>query len=164
MEQKEIQYRAFTVQWNGPMRALKTDAWIEYNGNQLKVVGLWDTGATSTCISYDVVSKLNLVSTGKTRIQTPSGSKEVNTYLLDVILPNKVAIRDVPVLDSDIGAQGLGLLVGMDIIALGDFTVTNVERKTCFTFRIPSKQKVDYVKQIAASNTIGQKHGRGRRR
>lgn len=36
-------------------------------------------------------------------------------------------------------------LIGMDIITLGDFAVTNVNGKTVFSFRYPSCEKIDYV-------------------
>jgi len=40
--------------------------------------------------------------------------------------------------DSDV-------LIGMDIISLGDFAVTNFQEKTVFTFRIPSVERIDFV-------------------
>ena len=33
----------------------------------------------------------------------------------------------------------------MDIITLGDFSVTNFDEKTTFSFRYPSCSKIDYV-------------------
>ena len=37
------------------------------------------------------------------------------------------------------------VLIGMDIINLGDFAVSNVEGSTCFTFRMPSLEEFDFV-------------------
>lgn len=36
---------------------------------------------------------------------------------------------------------------GMDVISKGDFSVTNVNRKTSFSFRIPSKKRIDYMQE-----------------
>ncbi|MBN1585788.1 SEC-C domain-containing protein [Candidatus Uhrbacteria bacterium] len=36
----------------------------------------------------------------------------------------------------------------MDIITLGDFTVTNLNGRSMMSFRIPSCCEVDYVKEI----------------
>jgi uncharacterized protein YecA (UPF0149 family) len=37
------------------------------------------------------------------------------------------------------------LLIGMDLISLGDFAVTNFAGKTVFSFRVPSVQMIDFV-------------------
>jgi len=105
-----------------------------------------------------------MIPTGRKKIYTPSGTKVVNTYLLNIILPNDIVIKDVEVCDSDIGNQGLDVLIGMDIILLGDFAVSNFNDKTTFTFRVPSKQTTDYVKQIVVENAIDPKHGIGKKR
>ena len=43
-------------------------------------------------------------------------------------------------------------LIGMDIITLGDFSVTNVDNATTFSFRYPSCETIDYVKQAKKMN------------
>ena len=37
------------------------------------------------------------------------------------------------------------LLVGMDIIGMGDFAVSNFKGETAFTFRLPSIERMDFV-------------------
>ena len=71
---------------------------------------------------------------------------------------------DVVATDSDIGDQGLGMLIGMNVITIGDFSVSNVDKKTVFSFRIPSVKRIDYVKEAAFQNTIGKKHGKGKKK
>ena len=56
------------------------------------------------------------------------------------------------------------MLIGMNIINLGDFTVSNFQGKTTFTFRMPSESTTDYVKQIKVLNIIGTPHGKGKRK
>ena len=116
---------------------------VKYNDKDCYVKALWDTGATTTCISHNVVQKLSLISVGKATMSSTSGKTEVNTYLVDIDLPNDVHIKDVKVCDSEIAAQGFDLLIGMDIINRGDFSVSNCNGKTIFTFRIPSIQATD---------------------
>lgn len=164
MQNFEQQYHAFTIKSMGIARQLKSEIVFFANGKSICVPGIWDTGATNTCISMQVANDLGLVSTGQRIIQTPSGSKLVNTYLVDIGLPNKVGVRGACVCDSDIGDQGIGALIGMDIISKGDFSVSNYDGKTVFTFRTPSKQITDYAAQITAENIIGQKHGKGKRK
>lgn len=155
---------AFTIKYKGITKKLITDIEITYNGNSMKTLALWDTGATDCCISKQVANTLSLVATGKTSMQTPSGVSEVNTYLVDVMLPNNVKVDDVRVADSEIGLQGIGMLIGMSIINQGDLSVSNHEGITTFSFRMPSAGIVDYVKQIKISNLVGEPHGRGKRK
>ena len=44
----------------------------------------------------------------------------------------------------------------MDIIGTGDFAVTNLDGKTVFTFRIPSAERIDFVKEIRDGKTRGE--------
>ena len=135
------------------------------NGDKkIRVDALWDTGATVSCVSYGVVNALDLVSMGRLPVRTPSGYREMSTYKVDVLLPNNVGITGVEVCDSEIGAQNLGMLIGMNIISLGDFSVSNYNGITTFTFRSPSNGFTDYVQQIRASNITGPKHGQGKRK
>lgn len=155
---------AFTTRNNTLNKRLINEATVVYNKNNLKVKALWDTGATGTCISKDVAQSLSMVSTGKKDIHTPSSTEKVNTYLLDIVLPNKVEIKDVEVCETEIGNQGIDMLIGMDIILVGDFVVSNYDNKTVFSFRIPPKKEIDFVKQIKIEETIGPKHGTGKRK
>ena len=42
--------------------------------------------------------------------------------------------------------HGLDILIGMDIICQGDFINTNFQEKTALTFRMPSCEEIDFVK------------------
>jgi hypothetical protein len=47
------------------------------------------------------------------------------------------------VTECEIG-EDFDVLVGMDIINQGDFAVPNFDRKTTFTFRVPSISETDF--------------------
>ena len=64
-------------------------------------------------------------------------------YMMDIILPNHVRINNVSVFVLDL--YECDLLIGMDIIRFGDFSVTNHSGQTQFSFRIPSIKHVDFV-------------------
>lgn len=149
----DIIVNAFTVKSNnGLFPFLRTNVTL-VNGNEMtQATALWDTGATGTCISKELAKKLKLVPTGFKNICTPSGKSTVSTFLVDIILPNSVCIRQVPVCESEIGLQNLGALIGMDIITLGDFSLSNVNGKTTFTFRTPSVVEQDFVQEINDKN------------
>lgn len=58
-------------------------------------------------------------------------------------MPNNVIVQNVIVACADLGIN-IDLLIGMDIISLGDFAITNVNGKTIFSFRLPSVSIIDF--------------------
>lgn len=157
-------YHAFTSKYECISNRLINEVILEQKESSKLCAAQWDTGASGSCVSEDVINDLGLVPIGMQTIQTPSGSKDVNTYLVDIILPNRVRVEGVVVCGSDIGNQGIQILIGMDVINQGDFSVSNFEGKTVFSFRIPSKKTIDYVQEINIENVIGPKHGKGKRK
>ena len=77
-------------------------------------------------------------------VHTAQGSHRTETYLVGIILPNKVAFPSVKVSKGNV--HGFDVLIGMDIIGSGDFAVTNKDGKTVFSFRTPSMGVIDFVK------------------
>jgi hypothetical protein len=109
---------------------------------------IWDTGATNSVITQEVVTKCGLKPTGMTECRGVHGAETVETFLINIGLPNGVGFANVEVtLGQMVGAQ---LLIGMDIITRGDFSITNVGGNTVFSFRNPSVATIDYVKQANA--------------
>lgn len=155
---------AFTASYDKLVLRLLSAAKVMFNGKRIDVTAQWDTGASCTAISHEVVKALQLIPQGKRTIKTPSSTKEVNTYLVDIVLPNNVRVHNVDVCDSDIGEQGIGMLIGMNIISLGDFAVSNYENKTNYSFRIPSQKAVDYRAAATIANNIAKSHGKPKKR
>ena len=54
--------------------------------------------------------------------------------------------------------KGIDCLLGMDIISLGDFSITNFEGKTWLSFRIPSQHKVDFVEKVNNEMAVINRH------
>jgi len=156
MPSKPIPQNAFTLKSNGGLlRVLSTPVEFSLPGEittRLKFLGVWDTGATSTVITQRVVDALGLKPIGIAFVNTAS-EQNVQTfeYLVDVHLyDGKVCVQSVRVTLGNIGGAS-DCLIGMDIITLGDFAITNVSGKTTFSFRIPSVQEIDFVKQTQQS-------------
>jgi predicted aspartyl protease len=115
---------------------------------------VWDTGATNCVISPNVVAQLNLKPTGLTQTHTASGPCQANTYLVNIYLPNRVYFPAIRVTEGQLG--GTDVLIGMDIINKGDFSVTNVNGQTCMSFRFPSTKRIDYVQEFSQANAMAQ--------
>jgi len=118
-------------------------------------VAIWDTGATNTVVTRRVVQELNLQPSGRVSVQAVGAGDQVHeyetdTYLLNVYLPNNVAIIGIRVSEGTIG--GADALLGMDIISQGDFAITNYNGQTWWTFRVPSNEPIDFVEEIREYN------------
>ena len=108
-------------------------------------IALWDTGSTMTVISDELASKLNLEPVGEMVAETAGGRYKANKYILSLHLPNRLNIENVMIASGKLG-PGIDILIGMDIITLGDFAITNYNNKTVFSFRFPSSEVIDFVK------------------
>ncbi|MGC2192689.1 MAG: retropepsin-like aspartic protease [Candidatus Dormiibacterota bacterium] len=104
---------------------------------------IWDTGATNTAVTSDVVTALGIAPTGVAKTKTANGERVCNAYLVDVNLRNGVIFTNIPVTEATL--EGANVLIGMDIISQGDFAITNVDGKTTMSYRVPSIAEVDYV-------------------
>ena len=96
-------------------------------------------------------------------VQTADGKTRTNSYLVNVWLPNKIIIPNVK---ASLGklASNVEVLIGMDIISQGDFAVTNKGGKTVFSFRFPSVECIDFVKEPFKPKPIKTIPGRKRLR
>ena len=123
---------------------------------------MWDTGATACVISSSVVAKCALAPIGVQRVVGVHGERTVNAYLIALNFPNGVAFPNLRVTEGVIG--NADALIGMDVIAQGDFAITNRQGRTIFSFRIPSIARFDFVKEHESSaRRLGRKHTRRRR-
>ncbi len=104
---------------------------------------VWDTGASGSVITKKAADELGLIATGQKEIHTANGIATKNTYLVNITLPGDVMIQHVKVTEADL--VSIDALIGMDIITLGDFSITNKGGITVMSFRIPSLVEIDYV-------------------
>lgn len=158
---------ALTLRGNGILRALKSlvGVSIPFTGDpklQKDILiktyeGIWDTGATGTVITKKVVEELNLKPSGQTDVDTANGRvSNVNTYLVNITLPMNVSVQGVKVTEGNL-PSGEDILIGMDIITLGDFAITHFNGQTKMTFGMPSMQSYDYVEKIDENNKLVEK-------
>ncbi len=94
-------------------------------------------------VTKRVVQKESLVQVTVARCHHAQGVEEnVPVYLCSIYLPSKVVIGEVNVIEGVL-ADGVDLLVGMDIISLGDFAISNFKGNTHFSFRMPSIERIE---------------------
>lgn len=148
--------RAFTAKGNGIARELQSEVIVElpsFLGSGLnkhqKFLAIWDTGATNSVITANAAKILGLIPTGKIPTHGVHGTQVVNKYLVNLILPNNVRFPNLSVSEAPTLGGTYDVLIGMDIIAKGDFAVTQANNQTCFSFRVPpGSTHIDFVDEI----------------
>jgi hypothetical protein len=145
-------FHAFTLSAKGLLRAIITEARISsafYPSSQPRPTpplvtfhAVWDTGATGSVISQEVVNRCGLEPIGLTDVVTTVGVRRCEVYLINIFLPNQVGFPNVPVTKAIAG--NTDVLIGMDLINKGDFALTHKDANTVFSFRYPSMTTIDF--------------------
>ena len=149
-------YKALTVRYNGLSRVIKYDVGISVpftppsKPPTIKTYqAIWDTGANCSVITSKVVQELNLQPINYTIASTGHGSGKAPVYLLNFFLPDNVVVMNINAVELKI--KDADVLIGMDILNLGDFVITNSQKKTTMSFRIPSAYEIDFVEEVQIS-------------
>ncbi len=146
-----MKVHSFTNEFPGRSNVLMSDIEVmpHKKTESFKAIGIWDTGATHSVITKRYAKKLNLIPIGIATVKGVNGTKNVNRYIIDLRVHPNVLIGSVIVTETDdLSADtNVAMLIGMDIIGIGDFAVSNHNGKTSFSFRIPSLEKIDFNTQ-----------------
>ena len=150
---------AFTVSDNSRLSSIITNAFMRQSvelcrdyklkHQQAEVLALWDTGATGSSVSQGLARHLGLKPIDMCLVQGVKGVDPSPVYLIDILLPSNVAINNVRV--AEFQDNGIfAMIIGMDIITLGDLAISNKDKKTIVSFRIPpSENPIDFTKDIS---------------
>ena len=96
-------------------------------------------------VTEKVATECGLIPISKAKVVGVHGERLSDVYLIDLHLPNDVTVTELQVTEASSLSGPAEVLVGMDIIGLGDFAVSNFQGKTVFTFRLPSIERIDFV-------------------
>jgi len=137
---------AITIRYNQKVNSISSSLEVApVQGTFQSFSAIWDTGASSSIITETVVYKLDLKPIGQTTIQGVTGSKKVNRYAVEFLLPNDYSIKLMANGCSEI--LGCDVLIGMDIISMGDFAITANSMGPTFSFQIPHGKEIDFRKK-----------------
>jgi predicted aspartyl protease len=148
---------AFTIAHNGRANVLATPVGVAkpVPGSTraedkliLQAGAIWDTGATGSVITSSLAKKLGLRPIGTSTVTGVNKQSVVNVYLVDFYFNEKKVKIAARVTEAQSLSGDFEVLIGMDVIALGDFAVTNHNGRTKFTFCIPSTHDIDFVKEV----------------
>jgi hypothetical protein len=141
-----VEYRGLTVTYDCIVDDLITPATVlppaaedrAAGTEPLEVMALWDTGATGSCIKPRLKDRLNLSLDANNTVRLSGIGGEVQVFMALVnirLIPNaEIVSHPVSIVDFPGDAD---ILIGMDIIGMGDFAVCNAEEKTSFSFAMP---------------------------
>jgi hypothetical protein len=148
MFEKEQAIHALSKNNTGLVKRIITDVDITNidTGQKIQTQGIWDTGATISVITKSIANALELIPVRTETLRGVHGIKEVNVYYVNITLNNKNITLDTKVAECDKLSpdDSVGALIGMNIITMGDFAITNYQGDTTMSFRVPSLQKIDF--------------------
>jgi len=155
-----VPHLAFTCRYNSRSLRLISDVEIfpaastpDQANPGRKYKALYDTGATHSSISPQVVADLQLGSIGAINVGVGGGTLPTTAHLVNIGLPNKVMFQMWRVSKVSLHG-GIDVLIGMDILGIGDFTVTHYNGNTTFSFCCPSRREIDFVTEVEDSKKI----------
>ena len=165
-----MKQQAFVFTYDGLVRVLHTKVAVfppltfdEMKNKKINLnyLAIWDTGATNSAITKKVVDELGLKATGVREVRHADGKSVSNTYLVNILLPGGLMVGNVRVTevklipdDNTKDEWQPQVLIGMDIIGIGDFAVTNSDGKTTMSFRTPSITKINFVPEAKENNIL----------
>jgi hypothetical protein len=109
---------------------------VSQSPNKIKVMALWDTGAMLSAITPEIAQSLKLVPFNRVKVNGINNISMADMVKVSIKLPNLVEVKNFNVTVCNL-VKDIDLLIGMDIIQLGDFSISNGAGKTLFTFAMP---------------------------
>ena len=161
-----VEYRAFFTTYDGITDELTTPVIIRplyttdtaFRGISFEVEALWDTGATDTCVKPTLWERLKLrpLEFGRKQFTGIGGNVTADLTFVNLLLTPKLEIVCSPVYITDFPGDA-DMLIGMDIIGLGDFIVCNANNKTSFSFAIPPfPDRINLADKAEIANKLNQ--------
>jgi len=121
---------------------------IPYNSSlHCTIDALWDTGASMSAITPEIRDKLKASPVDRKEIAGVHSTEFVDIVFITVALPNNVIKKNIRAAVCSIPSD-IGMILGMDIISLGDFALSNSNNETLFSFSFPPfPEKIDFSKR-----------------
>jgi predicted aspartyl protease len=120
--------------------------------NVISIRALWDTGAMLSAVTPEIAKKLDLVSTNRIKVNGIGSYCIADIVRVSIRLPNLVEVKNARISVLNL-VKDVDMLIGMDIIQLGDFSISNGAGKTLFTFAMPPlEDKTDLYEKALAVN------------
>ena len=149
-------FQALTIRGNGRLDRIISDVEVypafdpdnppDPLPTPVRTGALWDTGASKSVIGERLVAAMSLQIIGQTMVVHANGQNMRPQYIVNFRLPNGVRLEGA-IVTSAPDFSGFDILLGMDVITTGDFSITTFGGQTWMSFRTPSHKAVDFVEE-----------------
>ena len=97
-------------------------------------------------VTKRLADKFGLKKLGATSVSPAFGGKsERMLYCVDFLLEDCLRFSDMRATEIEKGYDGAEFIVGCNVLCLGDFVITNKDRKTTISLRLPSDKEIDFM-------------------
>ena len=151
---------AFTRKYNMTMNVLFDVVEVSFlSKNKILEKAIWDTGASTSSINVKYAEEMGLIPVSYANISTANGPCVVPVYYINIKFNDNFSINGIAVTGTDL--VDIDMLLGMDIINRGQFTISNNSEGTTISFLSPSDTTTDYVEEMnKKTSSILKKMGR----
>ena len=122
-----------------PVRLISPDS-----TSDLVSQAIWDTGATFSCVSARAAKLLKLIPHREAFTNTMNGPRKSVTSILLSFPGNQRFCTWVEATQADVLPHGCDMLIGLDIISLGDFRLRHIIGGLLFEFEFSADRFIDY--------------------
>jgi predicted aspartyl protease len=154
-----VKYRALTIKSPGVARSVIMPVVAsqyarlceEYGLEKVDadVYALVDTGATNTAISNTLAASLKLSIVDQCSVKAAGGTHRSNIYLIDVLLRDMIKFTNIRATEFVKTDDQFDIILGMDVLMLGDLALTNHNHQTFLSFKVPpGAEHIDFVAEI----------------
>jgi len=154
---EKIQYHPLDFEYKKIVREISTPVTLysSFSSSEGKIVttsAVWDTGANHSILSPKIVQELGLCAIDTKLVHGINKSNCLSDIVIatirltdDLVLTGRrFSVNNIP---------GTDVLIGMDIIMLGNFVINNTDGKTLFSFVIPPlKEKISFSEIVEKIN------------
>lgn len=135
-----MNYVTYRNTYSSNKNYILTNVSLLWKDKRFDCIAMWDTAATRTHVSQKVIDLLQLQPIGETEIRSHRSVEMVKEYDVSLILPTNEFILNIVALHGDytkIRDWDIDVIIGMDIIRIGDFHIDYTQERAVFTFRHP---------------------------
>ena len=149
-------YYAFDTEYIKIVREITTpislfSSHASAEGKCIKTFAVWDTGATHSVLSPKIVQELGLFPIDTCIVRGINHDQISDIVIASISLTSELFLTGRRFSVNNI--PGADVLLGMDIITMGDFVINNADGQTLFSFVIPSfKDKISFSKKADSIN------------
>lgn len=108
----------------------------------MRCLAIWDSSATSSIITRNIIDKLKLQPVGVCQVAGIHGTEYEYTYYVNLMVPGEMTFKTFEVTEGDL--EDVDVFIGMDVISQGDFCISNGNNETIVAFRSPAGEPIKF--------------------